>query len=447
MLGTAPVMSERETAAVAWLIRVSGLESGRRIPLQTERTVIGRQKGADVHVRGESADLVSALHAVIEREDDGGFRIVDQESTNGLFLNGSEIRTARLAEGATIELGRGGPKYRFTLQAEDADSLFRHAAEASARVGETAANLGRAAVEAVRHPSRKLRRALAAAGVAVALLLAVGWMLGRRDQAEYRELNARLFEVEGRIEAGAQDLESLIAEAEELRQSIGEVEDRFWFRVTGSVRPRSFVEREIEALLEEFGAERYAVPGEFVRDVESYIKKFETVDRPLMERAFTAASDRFETMRDQFEEENLPPDLAYLVLVESSLLNDRRSGAGAAGLWQLRAATARDLGLRVDAEVDERHDPVKSTEAAAQYLKRMIIEFGSGSSVMLALAAYNVGPGRVRSAVRRVSDPIQQRNFWYLYRARLLPSETREFVPRILAAMIIGRNPERYGFS
>ena len=439
-------MSKRDASAVAWLIRASGIDSGRRIPLSGDRTILGRASGVDVLVRGEGADVVSGRHAVIKREDDG-FRIADQHSTNGLLLNGVEVKSARLAEGAVIELGPGGPKFHFTLQPEHAESAYRHNVETSARVGETAARLSRAAVEAVRHPGRGTRRLMFAAAGAAVLLAAFGWWQGRRARAEYRDLNAHLFEVEGRIEAGAPELEELIAEAEQLRVSIAEVEERFWFRLTGSVRERSFAEQEIEALLEEFGAERYNVPGDFVRDVESYIERFQTVDRPVMERAFSATVSRFEAMRAQFQAENVPPDLAYLVLVESSLLNGRRSGAGAVGLWQLRAPTARAFGLRVDGEVDERLDAVKSTEAASRYLKRLILEFGSGTSVMLALAAYNLGPSRVRAAVRRVDDPIQQRNFWYLYSARRLPRETREFVPRIVAAMIIGRNPERYGFD
>jgi len=151
-------------------------------------------------------------------------------------------------------------------------------------------------------------------------------------------------------------------------------------------------------------------------------------------------------MRQIFEHNSLPPDLAYILLVESALTGDSVSPAGAVGLWQFTPATARDYGLKVGGGVDERLDTTKSTRAACKYIRNLILDFGSGSSVMLALAAYNLGPSRVRAAVHKVNDPIKQRSFWYLYRVRAVPPETREYVPKVIAAMIIGRHPERHGF-
>jgi membrane-bound lytic murein transglycosylase D len=103
--------------------------------------------------------------------------------------------------------------------------------------------------------------------------------------------------------------------------------------------------------------------------------------------------------------------------------------------------------LKVNNKVDERLDAQKSTEAACKYIRDLILDFGSGSSVMLALAAYTLGPAKVKAAVRKVSDPNKQRNFWYLYRVRAVPPETREYVPKVLAAMIIARNPGSFGFQ
>jgi membrane-bound lytic murein transglycosylase D len=197
----------------------------------------------------------------------------------------------------------------------------------------------------------------------------------------------------------------------------------------------------------EFGAETYSVPPEFEQGVTQYIEQYRGSDRPLMERALNEASRKMTEIRTMLQTESLPPDLAYIPLVESAL-GQQVSAAGAAGPWQLTPITARSLGLRVDGAVDERLDLRKATHAGCRYLRNLILDFGSGSSVMLALAAYNLGPTRVKQAVTKVvQDPIKQRNFWYLYRTRALPAETREYVPKVFAATIIGRNPVRFGFS
>ena len=80
-------------------------------------------------------------------------------------------------------------------------------------------------------------------------------------------------------------------------------------------------------------------------------------------------------------------------------------------------------------------------------MRELILDFGAGGSVMLALAAYNGGSGRVKQAIRTVKDPIKQRNFWYLYRVRAIPPETREYVPKVIAVMLLARHPDRYGFE
>jgi membrane-bound lytic murein transglycosylase D len=176
------------------------------------------------------------------------------------------------------------------------------------------------------------------------------------------------------------------------------------------------------------------------------MKQYQERDRPHMERAVGRARRQLDTIRQIFESQHLPPDLAYMVLVESAFISGSHSPAGAAGLWQFTPATARAYGLRITEQLDERLDLRKSTLGAGRYIRELILDFGAGSSVMLALAAYNVGPGKVKQAVRKVQDPIKQRNFWYLYRVRALPVETREYVPKIIAVMIIGRNLEHFGF-
>jgi membrane-bound lytic murein transglycosylase D len=242
------------------------------------------------------------------------------------------------------------------------------------------------------------------------------------------------------------------AETDQLIDRLDQYEDKamalqktLLYRV-GSFEHEEAIKNEIRALMAEFGAETYSIPPEFLGNVKHFVQQYEGPDRPHMARALGEASQEMKTMRQIFEQNNLPPDLAYIVLVESALSEDSASPAGAVGLWQFTPVTARHYGLKVGDGVDERLDVTKSTRAACKYIRELILDFGAGSSVMLALAAYNLGPSRVRAAVRKVNDPIKQRSFWYLYRVRAVPPETRGYVPKVIAAMIIGRHPERHGF-
>jgi membrane-bound lytic murein transglycosylase D len=210
---------------------------------------------------------------------------------------------------------------------------------------------------------------------------------------------------------------------------------------------QDFVEAEIKALLKEFGAEEYSVSKEFTEQVRRFIAQYQERDRPNMERALGRSRKELEAVRRQLEADKLPPDLAYMVLVESAFIGGSTSSAGAAGLWQFTPTTAKAYGLKVGNGIDERLDARKSTGAAGRYIRELILDFGSGSSVMLALAAYNSGPGKVKRAIRTVADPIKQRDFWYLYRTKALPPETREYIPKTIGVIIIGRHPARFGFS
>lgn len=135
-----------------------------------------------------------------------------------------------------------------------------------------------------------------------------------------------------------------------------------------------------------------------------------------------------------------PFDLMAVVFVESRFHGHASSGAGAAGFWQLMPQTARTLGLRVDGYVDERFDPIKSTRAAAVYLMDLFEQFGSWE---LALAAYNAGDGMVREAMGR----CRTGDFWALWKKGALPRQTRQFVPKVLAAMEVLRNVNEYGLK
>lgn len=158
---------------------------------------------------------------------------------------------------------------------------------------------------------------------------------------------------------------------------------------------------------------------------------------------------RFEPMiRARMKAGGLPEDLYYLALIESGFNNNAYSKAAAVGMWQFMTSTARDMGMRVDWWVDERRDPVKSTGAAVRFIKGMKDEFGS---LYLAAAAYNGGPGRVARGLARYADEVESSQgedaFFVLADKDYLRSETREYVPQLIAAALIAKEPERYGMT
>jgi len=174
--------------------------------------------------------------------------------------------------------------------------------------------------------------------------------------------------------------------------------------------------------------------------VAGYINYFSTRGRGTLERAL-ARSGRYQAMIQRvLKEEGVPQDLIYLAQAESGFHPLALSRAGARGMWQFMASRAKGYGLERDWWVDERQDPEKSTRAAAQHLKDLYNEFGDW---YLAMAAYNSGPGTVQNAVKRTGYA----DYWQLYKRNVLPKETRNYVPIILAVTIMAKNPEQYGLD
>ena len=173
--------------------------------------------------------------------------------------------------------------------------------------------------------------------------------------------------------------------------------------------------------------------------VASWVHYFQTA---IGERfaTYLGRKTRYEPMiRRKLREAGLPQDLIYLSLIESGMNPNAYSRASAVGLWQFIAGTGRQYGLEISYWVDERRDPEKATDAAVRHLKDLYDEFGSW---YLAAAGYNGGPNRVRRGLRTVPGAT----FWDLADRRLLRRETRDYVPKIIAAAMIGHDPARYGF-
>ncbi|HUR58733.1 MAG TPA: lytic transglycosylase domain-containing protein, partial [Opitutaceae bacterium] len=158
---------------------------------------------------------------------------------------------------------------------------------------------------------------------------------------------------------------------------------------------------------------------------------------------------RYEPMiRTKMREGGLPEDMYYLALVESGFDPHAYSRAAAVGMWQFMTSTGRGMGLRIDWWVDERRDPVRSTGAAVQFIKGLRDQFGS---LYLAAAAYNGGPGRVARGLARFAGDLENVQgddaFFVLADKDYLKNETREYVPQLIAAALIAKEPTRYGME
>jgi membrane-bound lytic murein transglycosylase D len=174
--------------------------------------------------------------------------------------------------------------------------------------------------------------------------------------------------------------------------------------------------------------------------VENHLEYFKTRGREVFQRWLDRSARYIPVMKDIFREKNLPEDLVYVAMIESGFNPYAVSWAKAVGPWQFMPATGKLYGLKIDWWIDERKDPVKSTYAAAEHLKDLHNLFGSWP---LALASYNAGAGKVQRAVLRT----RSEDFWDLKASRYIRKETKNYVPKFMAATIIAKNPASYGFS
>ena len=196
-----------------------------------------------------------------------------------------------------------------------------------------------------------------------------------------------------------------------------------------------------EAVRADLASTEHDIPIPQNSRVLSYVEMFQGRLREFIQDGLTRGTKYLPMIQNVLRAEGLPLDLAYVPIIESGFKPNAVSRAKAKGPWQFMKATATEQGLRHDWYIDERSDPEKATIAAAKYLKTL---YGVFNDWHLALAAYNGGLGRVQRALQRSGAD----DFWSVSQnSRYLPKETREYVPLILAAIIVAKNPAQYGFT
>lgn len=184
----------------------------------------------------------------------------------------------------------------------------------------------------------------------------------------------------------------------------------------------------------------FDIPVVYNAAVKMWIDYFTGRGRELYTRYAQRAGRYGPVLSKMLDDHGLPRDLIYLSMAESGFTNHARSWAKAVGPWQFMPYTGRRYGLEVNFFLDERRDPLKATVAAANYLSDLYKRFGSWE---LAMAGYNAGEGKIGRAIRR----YRTKDFWKIRRGRYLKRETKNYVPKIMALAIIGKNLKSFGFE
>ncbi|MEY4064960.1 MAG: hypothetical protein RIR26_1168, partial [Pseudomonadota bacterium] len=366
---------------------------------------------AGVPIDGDS--MVSRTHARLTLEK-GRLWIEDLGSRNGTFVNGKKIiKKTLIRAGDRVTLGQLSS---FQCSPWNALEPSRFASVILTRVTNVAARIKKSPRKSI-WPQFILIQVLISAVV-------VGLWWGNK-KSHLSASSAPRFQVEPTLTAKI--------EAPAAVKTVAVMPEV----------PRNFVWDEIVTVSRRFGDTPPSVMDvQFQKKVEGWIERFTRGDGH--KKLFEKKEKYWSVIQAALAEEGLPPELGYLVWVESEFNETARSPVGALGLWQFMPATAKDFGLKVDPRmrIDERTDAVKSSKAAAQYLSMLLKQFGT-DRYMLAIASYNAGQNAVErkalaARIRRAPKP----DFWAL-RDRL-PQETVDYVPKFLAAIIINRNPERY---
>ena len=458
--------------------------------------------GPDCELRYDGAEepRVAPYHAAVVLKE-GVYHLIDLDAPGGVRVNGKKVSKAELRSGDKIRFGAtGGPEAQVEIVIDSSYDPAQDAAEIQkvlqssgggvAATGQifalTAQRIAEERVKAGGVRSRRTMDHIAAAvqevseavktqtkkrwvkvvGIVTAAATVVIAVMGTVIYFQHRQI-ARLLDAKGRFDQQIRQIQVQM-QAEQDSTKLALLEQRYLDATSNAERTLADLARadqakaaeaenagdeldkEIRAILGQFDATTYAVPPIFKERLQYQINQL-LKDPVALNQLYQRKVKYWPVVQRDFQALELPDVMGYVAWTESRFDPKAHSHAGAVGMWQMMAVSAREYGLRVDDKVDERTDVDKQTRAAARHLANLLAEFGE-DAFMLAMASYNRGENAVRGVLHKVAQTPggfkkQNRDFWHLYRMKLLPTETMEYVPKILAAAVICSNPGRYGLT
>ncbi len=476
---------------------ITGSLAGTSTELDKRSIRIGTSGDCDLRYSLDKDPEVGRYHAAVVRKE-SAYHLLDLGQAGGVWVNGERIQSQPLKSGDRIRFGaEGGPECEVAVvfdpnydAAKDAaqmvetfkektreTSALRIVAAAAERVAEERARAGgtksRRTMEVMaatihevgdlmRTQTRRRWVKIVGAVTAVSLLVVsiLSFVLYRKQQqinqlldqkarydTELRNIQDRMAVERDSTKLSQLEREFQITQANAV-QALAELATKDRAKAEEAAESGDELDREIREVLRQFDATSYAVPPIFKERVAYHIQQLQKAG-PTARLIYRRKVKYWPQITQEFKALELPDAMAYVAWTESQFDPLAKSSAGARGMWQMTRTTAQSMGLRVDGAVDERTDVSKQTRAAAKYLAGLLAEFGE-DAFMLAMASYNKGENGVRRVLRKVAQTPggfkkAKRDFWHLYRLKLLPEETREYVPKIIAAAIVCTHPEKYG--
>lgn len=465
---------ERRECARPRIVPLRGSwESGKEpIELEPGSVKIGRGQKNDIIVGRNQGSVVSTEHAVVRFESDA-CSLEDLQSTNGTFVNGERVRTARLHDGDRVELGSRGPVFELQWKAQsrrgkrragEGDEMFRKL-ERAARGGPAGDRTMIMLQAAQRYYKRRRWPLLLTAGVVLVAAVAAGvlYYRERQENAKLRQLASNVFYQMRALDAelvGIRQRDSLSPElpsASDRKRKLEQEYDRY-LESLGLYEGRSPTEQAVMRMARRLGETDLEVPRDFYKLSMAYVENWRST--PRLRTSLDRARQRnlLYKIRVALEQQGLPEQLLYLPLQESGYdairVGPPTNYGFAKGMWQFIPSTAREYGLALGPlkdqpqfdPADERHNEERSTAAAVSYLA-FLYSTKAQASGLLVIASYNYGQVRIIKKLDELPKDPRERSFWNFYKNNWLPPETRDYVMNIFSAALICEKPDLFGFA